>query len=491
MSELKSATVETGAVAASLSTSDDHVAGHTIVDDETYVDPLLEKRAMRKFDWYMLPQFAILPFISFLDRYNIGNARVFGLEQSLGFTGNDFGDVNTIFFASYVLFQIPWVMSIKRWGAKTVIPISFISWSLVTLGTGFVQNYAQMMAMRILLGIFESGLFPGLTFLISTIWSRETQAKRVAVLYVAGAASGAFGGLIAYGIQLMGDQRGLEAWRWLFIVEGCISIVLCAGSWFTLPKDAETAYFLTPEEKVMMANRKRRDIVFKGDDKFDWKYARMAFKDVHIYLAAFCSFCSSIPLFGMGTFMPTIIRGLGYTSIQANYLTIPVYAFGTICLVSAAYTSDRIKQRGLFAFFGPLSIGIGYAIFIGSTNTGAGYFALFLVAGGIYVNSTLLYTWVANNLKPDYKRSVGIPLFACLSNVSGTISSQIYPPSDGPRYIMGNSISLGMVFASMVGIAGIYLLLRRRNLKKQRLIDQGAMTNGHEDDKALDFKYIL
>ena len=111
MSELKSATVETGAVAASLSTSDDHVAGHTIVDDETYVDPLLEKRAMRKFDWYMLPQFAILPFISFLDRYNIGNARVFGLEQSLGFTGNDFGDVNTIFFASYVLFQIPWVMS--------------------------------------------------------------------------------------------------------------------------------------------------------------------------------------------------------------------------------------------------------------------------------------------------------------------------------------------------------------------------------------------
>ena len=181
----------------------------------------------------------------------------------------------------------------------------------MTLGTGFVQNYAQMMAMRILLGIFESGLFPGLTFLISTIWSRETQAKRVAVLYVAGAASGAFGGLIAYGIQLMGDQRGLEAWRWLFIVEGCISIVLCAGSWFTLPKDAETAYFLTPEEKVMMANRKRRDIVFKGDDKFDWKYARMAFKDVHIYLAAFCSFCSSIPLFGMGTFMPTIIRGLG------------------------------------------------------------------------------------------------------------------------------------------------------------------------------------
>lgn len=167
------------------------------------------------------------------------------------------------------------------------------------------------MACRILLGVFEAGLFPGLTFLISTIYTRETQAMRVAVIYAAGAASGAFGGLFAYGIQSMGERRGLEAWRWLFIIEGSISVVLCCFAWFTLPKTPETAWFLTAEEKDMMERRRRRDIIYKGEDKFSWSLAKTAFADWHIYLAALCSFCSSIPLFGFVNFLPTIIRGLG------------------------------------------------------------------------------------------------------------------------------------------------------------------------------------
>jgi hypothetical protein len=110
---------------------------------------------------------------------------------------------------------------------------------------------------------------------------------------------------------------------------------------------------------------------------------------------------------------------------------------------------------------------------------------------GIYVYNTLLYTWLANNIKPDFKRSVGIPLFASLSNISGVISSQIYPPSDSPRYTMGISVSLAMEFIAMVGIAGIYILLRRRNVQKEKLRREGVSTNGKEGDKGLDFEYIL
>lgn len=207
-------------------------------------------------------------------------------------------------------------MAVKRWGANTVLAAAFISWSAVTIGTGFIKNYGQAIAVRLLLGMFEAGLFPSLTFVISTIYSRESQAKRVAVLYGASALSGAFGGLIAYGIQLMGDRMGLEAWRWLFIIEGVISVVICGGAWFSLPKDAETAWFLTVEEKAMMRARKQRDVVFKGDDKFSWEYAKMAFMDPFIYISAVLLFCSSIPLFGFGTFLPTIIKGLGYVLSQ-------------------------------------------------------------------------------------------------------------------------------------------------------------------------------
>lgn len=160
--------------------------------------------------------------------------------------------------------------------------------------------------------MFEAGLFPALTFVISTIYSREKQAKRVAVLYGASALSGAFGGLISYGIQLMGERRGPEAWRWLFIIEGVISVViLWRGVVLIAQEPAETAWFLTSEEKEMMRMRKQRDIIYKGDDKFSWDYAKMAFMDPFIYISAVLLFCSSIPLFGFGTFLPTIIKGLG------------------------------------------------------------------------------------------------------------------------------------------------------------------------------------
>lgn len=261
--------------------------------------------------------------------------------------------------------------------------------------------------MRLLLGIFEAGLFPALTFLLSTIYNRESQGKRVAVLYGATALSGAFGGLIAYGIQLMGARRGLEAWRWLFIIEGVISIVICSIALFTLPKSAEDAWFLTDEEKKMMQTRKQRDVIYKGEDKFNWTYAKMALVDPVIWVAGFSLFCAGIPLFGFGTFLPTILRGLGlvfsilllwqallcewrtsrltvfrYTSLQANYLTIPVYVFACVILAGITYLSDRIGKRAIVAVCVPIPVMIGYAIVLGTPKLAAGYFAMFLCSAG-------------------------------------------------------------------------------------------------------------
>ena len=186
-----------------------------------------------------------------------------------------------------------------------------MGWSLVTLATGFIQNYTQAIVMRLLLGVFESGLSPCLALTMSTIWDRSRVGWRIALLYVTNAMSGAFGGLIAYGIQSMGDQRGLQAWRWLFIIEGAISIVICGMSWLTMPKNAEEAWFLNAEEKALMQARKVLNARYKGPDKFDFKYLKMAFADPFVWCGVICSLTASVGLFGYTTFLPTILRGLG------------------------------------------------------------------------------------------------------------------------------------------------------------------------------------
>lgn len=176
---------------------------------------------------------------------------------------------------------------------------------------------------------------------------------------------------------------------------------------------------------------------------------------------------------------------------MVNYMTIPVYVVGLLTLLVQAYLSDRFYKRAWFLVGAACPVIAGYLICVGTPHTGAGYFAMFLLATGCYAISTIVVAWVATNLMPDDKRSVALPVFYSIGNLSGLVSSNLYPTNDGPRYVMGNSISAGLevVFVGFV-LAG-WLLLRRRNAKKDKLVAEGATTNGLEGDKSLGFKYSL
>ncbi|RVX67765.1 hypothetical protein B0A52_07888 [Exophiala mesophila] len=458
---------------------------------EMQLDPEMERKTLRKFDMCLLPQIAVLIIIGYLDRTNIGNAVVFGFAQDINLQGREFNNLVTLFYVTYIVFDIPWVVSIKKFGANRVLGVALLGWSAATLGTGFVHNYHQALACRLVLGFFEAGLLPSIIFIISTIWNKRQQGKRIAVIYCATTISGAFGGLFAYGVQSMGNRAGLEPWRWLFIVEGIISFVVGGLCWVTMPFSAEKAWFLTKEQSEFMLLKKQRDVLYKGEDTFKTRYVWSAVTDLLVYLVAFSLFASSLPLLGFGTFLPTIIRGFGYTSIQANYLTIPVYAVATISVGIISWASDKLHKRALFLFMVPIPVLIGYSIALGTANIGAGYFAMFMCAVGIFPFNCIMLTWVTSNLAPDYKRSVGVPFAATIANISGILSGQIYPATDGPRYISGNGVSLGLEFVAFCGVVSIYCLLRYRNKKKEEILATGVESNGKEGDASLQFKYVL
>ena len=148
----------------------------------------------------------------------------------------------------------------------------------------------------------------------------------MAALYGATAISGAFGGLIAYGIQLMGARRGLEAWRWLFIIEGGISLFLGLVAMLTLPKSASSAWFLTKLETELIEQRLKRDVAYAGEDHgFSISYIWMTLNDVVVWVSALSIFCAGIPLFGFGIFLPTIIRGMGCVSICLTAFSLSLY----------------------------------------------------------------------------------------------------------------------------------------------------------------------
>ncbi|KAJ6783921.1 hypothetical protein PWT90_03788 [Aphanocladium album] len=437
------------------------------------IDKESERRVLSKFDC--------------ADAELSGNARVFGFEESTGMSGTDFNNISMFFYIPYIIFETPWVMAVRRFGPGRVLAVAIICWSAITLGTGFVRSYNEVIACRVLLGAFEAGLFPALTFVISGIYPAVSQGKRIAVLYISIALSGALGGLVAYGIQSMGEQHGLEAWRWLFIIEGAISFVIGAICWVSLPGSPETAWFLNDTERTTMSLLKIRDHPYEATDKFSWKQVSLAVMDPMVWLASIALFCSSIAMFGFSTFLPTLLKGMQY----ANYLSIPVYVLASIGTGITTFVSDRIGRRAICLIHSPILVMVGYAVAVGSSNRSVGYFGMFIVGAGVYSFNTVLLTWVSNNIHPDYKRSVAIAIVVSIGNAAGLAASQIYPIGDAPRYIVGNSISLGFESLALACVALIYMLLRYRTRQKEKLLSEGVESNGKEGDQSLDFDYLI
>lgn len=203
------------------------------------------------------------------------------------------------------------MLAVRRFGANRALGTAFVSWSAATLGTAFVKNYAQVVVVRMILNTAEAGLAQGFAYLFSTIYPRHLAGKRIITTNLAMCISGAFGGLFAYAVQTMGSRNGLSAWRWLFIVEFCVTIFVGGIGWIFLPHSAESAWFLNAEEKETMRLRKERDFMFRGEDKFDRKWVKPTLTDPFVYLLGIAFFTSSVAINGFGVFLPTILSGLG------------------------------------------------------------------------------------------------------------------------------------------------------------------------------------
>jgi MFS family permease len=243
----------------------------------------------------------------------LGNARVFGFDEDLGLTGGQFGNIQTLSSLCTFLFEVPWTLAVKRFGARKALGTAFVLWSICTLGTAFIHTYGQAIAVRMILCACESGLSPGFAFIFSTIYPPEEAGKRIITTNLAQCISGAFGGLFAYTVQTIGTRRGIAAWRWLFIVE--FGVTVCVGSigWMFIPDTIETAWYLNAEEKETMRQKKRRDFILQGsgEDKFNRKWIKITLTDPFVYLLSIAFFTSSVAINGFSVFLPTIISGLG------------------------------------------------------------------------------------------------------------------------------------------------------------------------------------
>ncbi|KAJ1325670.1 MFS transporter ACS family allantoate permease [Microdochium nivale] len=471
---------------AGYATDDAPAVPAAAVDGDGSVPGVDERKLLRKLDLHIIPLVMLLYTFSFLDRVNIGNARLYNLEKDLGLVGNQYQIAVSILFITYLLMEIPSNLALKPLTPQRWIAFIAFSWGIVATLTGLVRNYGELLAVRLILGALEAGLFPGLNVYLTFFYTKRELALRVGYLFVSAAVAGALGGLLAYGIGQMDGIQGMSGWRWIMIIEGIPSVLLGVVTLFYLPNDPQHAYFLTPEEKRFMVFRARRGY---GDtasaQEFDRKDMIAAFKDWKVWTFAVAQFGADTMLYGYSTFLPTIIRGLGtWTTAQIQLLTIPCYFVGAVTYMTVAWLSDRKQMRGMFCvIFGTVSAA-GYAVLLSDTSAGVHYFGAILVAMGLYVLVGLPLAWLPNNSPRYGKRTTANGLQLTCGNASGIMTPFIYLSQYAPRYVLGNAVSLAMVGMATGLYGGLWFHYDRQNKARAAGLVKPEHANLSEEELA-------
>ncbi|KAJ4326211.1 hypothetical protein N0V94_000158 [Neodidymelliopsis sp. IMI 364377] len=443
----------------------DNAGTSLVVDAET------EKRLLRKLDMRIIPMICWIYLMNFMDRVNIGNARLYGLEEDLGMPpdSNQYQLAVGILFVTYCLFETPSNLIIKKMQPARYLAGLVFFWGLTATFTAFVNNFAALVACRLLLGVFEAGLFPGVILYLSMFYNKKSVSLRNAYFYGTSAIAGALGGLVAYAIGEMDGAGGWRGWRWIILINGIPTVLTAVVVPFVLPNSPETASFLTEEDRrnlvllreLEVGQTKAAQLLHKEDVKAgakDWK----------TWAFAIGQFSGLGMLYSFSVFLPTIIfeMGAGWSRQVVQALTMPVYFLGFAVYIGSAWYSDKIQQRGIFCIGGFLTCMVGYIFLIANQGVGLSFAGCFVVAMGLWTSTGAAMTWLGVN-NPRYgKRAFASGMQITIGNAAGVSAPFLFNNADAPNYYPGYGATIALLALGAGIYATLHFWYRAQNKRK-------------------------
>ncbi|EIM91713.1 MFS general substrate transporter [Stereum hirsutum FP-91666 SS1] len=407
-----------------------------------YTGPVLRK-LLWKVDLRLIPVFALLYLLSFLDRGNVGNAKVAGLLTTIPMTDAQYNTALSCFYVFYIVFEIPSQIALKKFRPKWYISAMTLSWGLVMTLTSLIQSYHGFQVARIFLGITESGMFPAAGYTLSTWYSRTELASRVSIFFCSASIAGAFSGILAYGISFLDGKAGMEGWRWIFLIEGLITVLVgLLGPLIVLDSIPHSGKWLTDEERRFLILRQRYSTtgVIPPAEHFDWKYVKMAFSDWQMIPQIGVFITHSAIGVSISFTLPVILKSLKFTTIESYLVPVPIYAAACGVTYFNSWLGDRRQSRFLHILIPFCVAVVGVVLCLATAGksglVGVNLFGLILIVLASYSPVPSSISWCANNVI-GYKKVISMGMLMGIGNLSGLIASNIYLTRESPRYHTG------------------------------------------------------
>lgn len=457
-------------------------------DPESISRKVVERNLLRKLD-SRTAYLVLIYILNQMDRSNAAAARLRGLEEDLGMKGTQFNTLISSLYIGYVFMQTPSNFILTRITKPSLYLSSCMSlWGLLTTLIGISTSYYQALFSRFLVGFLEATFYPGAVYLLSRWYKREELGYRTAFFTAGIGISNAFGSLLASGIlATMEGLFGYAAWRWLFFIEGYLTILVGIGGMFILPDfPSSTASWLTPAEHNLAQKRMEEDSEGHGTaeptSSGGFAVVLSLMTDWRAWLVGTALCCCNASL-SFNMFFPTLAATMGYSPTISLLLCTPPWIMSTITAVTIARHSDATRERFGHMTFALLMLITGYVLAMSTMNFTVRYISLFFMAQA-QVSNVILLTWISNTFaRSSSKRAVAIGFMNCIGTSGNTLSPYIWPSSWGPTYT--NSYVICIVLAiSSISLCWVF----RRHLER---LNEAAGEEERELNLAKGYRYLL
>ncbi|PSR82402.1 phthalate transporter [Coniella lustricola] len=451
------------------------------LDSDQVYDVAEQRRIIHKVDRRLLVILGLMQAVSFLDRGNLANAAVSGMTKDLDLSvGKRYSLAILVFFIPYVLLQFPAAILVRKVGPRIFLSSIVVAWGIVMMCLGFVHEWTDLLPLRLLLGAFEAGCYPSQYYLISSWYSKFDLYTRTSVFYLIGVLGSALGGVLALAFSEMGGLSNIVSWRWIFIMEGLITIAIgLAGFIFVVdfPEKAHKSWrFLTEDEAAFIVRRINRDREDATPEPFSFGRILQPALDPKIWAFALTSFCTTVQAYSVGYFLPIILETeLGFAAAKAQGLSTPPYLIAMLLMYVESYISDKVRLRSPILYFNSIICIIGLCLLVWTAVPGVQYFGAILVTAGCSSNLPTVMVFQANNIRGAWKRAFSSASMIGFGGVGGIAGSLVFRTQDAPKYLPGIETCLvaNAVTIIVTTILVFYFCRQNKRADEGRIIIEG------------------
>ncbi|KAF2089557.1 putative MFS transporter [Saccharata proteae CBS 121410] len=483
---------------------------HVFDPDMTWT-PEEEKALIRKLDLRVCLWACTMFFGLQVDRGNLKQAVSDNMLNDLGLSTNEYNFGNVIFLFSFLLAELPSQLVSKKLGPDRWIPMQITLWSVVAITQCAITGKSGFYATRSMLGLLEGGFIPDIVLWLSYFYTSRELPIRLSFFWTSLSLTTIVTSLLAFAILHLRGVVGWAGWRWLFLIEGLITLLIGLGSFFLMPASAvQTKTWFRPNgwfndrEVRICVNRVLRDDPSKGDmhnrkaitPKKLWNAA----KDFDLWPLYLIGLMAYVPPYPVDTYITLTLKSLGFSTFNTNLLAIPYNVFHIMNLLLLTRLSEWLNERTLVSMImniWTLPCLLALRFWSGAMTNAWGTYALVTVLLSYPYCHAILVAWTSKNSNNVGNRTVSAALYNMTVQLGNIIGSVIYRADDKPLYHRGNTDLIIINFLSI----GIFLFTKVYYVMRNRARDRkwAGMTEDERNDyirnspdkgtKRLDFRF--